>query len=50
MFTRAFLSHFDLDPVRRQLQAVVDYKVQDPHMSTAECRAMRQLAESAGLA
>ena len=48
-FVRAFIANFDLDPVRRQLQAVVDYKIRDPHMSTFECQAMRQLAESAAL-
>ena len=46
MYTRTFLSHFDLEPVRRELQAVVDYKVRDENMSADECRAMRQLAAS----
>lgn len=47
-FVRRFLDPFDLDAVRRQLDAVVGYKVVDPHMSEAERAAMRRLAATAG--
>jgi aminoglycoside phosphotransferase (APT) family kinase protein len=45
-FVNAFLGHFDVAPVRRELPATVDWKVRDPNMSTAEQAAMRRLAAS----
>jgi aminoglycoside phosphotransferase (APT) family kinase protein len=47
----AFLSGFDLEPVRATLRAVVEWKVKDAHMSEAECRGMWEVvrqAEAAG--
>ncbi len=44
LLVNGFLRHFDLDSVRAELPAVVDWKVHDPNMTPAECEAMRQLA------
>jgi len=43
VFVNSFLDHFDVDDVRRQLRAVVEWKVEDANMTAAERRAMRQL-------
>ncbi len=47
-FLNSFLKHFDLEPVRAQLPAVVDWKVTDPHMSERENERMRQIAAQHG--
>ncbi|MGH9078587.1 MAG: phosphotransferase [Acidimicrobiales bacterium] len=45
---RAFLAPFDRGPVRELLREVVEWKVNDPHMSNAEQAAMRLLARKEG--
>ncbi len=47
-FVRHFITQFDRDAIRPVVPVMVDYKVQDPHMSDAECQAMRRLAEAVG--
>jgi aminoglycoside phosphotransferase (APT) family kinase protein len=47
VFVNAFLGHFDLDAVRSELPATVDWKVRDPNMTMAEQQAMRRLATAA---
>lgn len=42
-FLNAFLKHFDLDEVRAELEATVEWKVRDPHMSEAENARMRAI-------
>ena len=42
-FVKAFLGHFDLEAVRQELAATVEWKIHDPNMTVAEQRAMRQL-------
>jgi len=45
VFIRKFLTPFDSAAVTTQLAAVVGWKAADPHMSAAEQRAMRALAD-----
>jgi aminoglycoside phosphotransferase (APT) family kinase protein len=47
-FVNSFLKHFDLEPVRAELRATVNWKVTDPNMSDAEIARMRALAEQHG--
>jgi aminoglycoside phosphotransferase (APT) family kinase protein len=46
LFVRTFVAQFDRDAISPLVPVMVDYKVQDPHMSEAECAAMRRLAEA----
>jgi aminoglycoside phosphotransferase (APT) family kinase protein len=46
-FVNAFLAHFDLDAVRGELAATVDWKARDPNMTAAEQQAMRRLVATA---
>jgi len=46
-FVHAFLAHFDLDVVRCELSATVDWKLRDPNMTVAEQQVMRRLAAAA---
>ena len=41
-----FLGGFDLDPVRSELRAAVDWKVKDPHMSAVEQSRMWAVVEA----
>ena len=45
---RSFLESFDTEPVARQLEDVVTWKVSDPHMSADEQARMWQLVEASG--
>jgi aminoglycoside phosphotransferase (APT) family kinase protein len=47
LLVNGFLSHFDRDDVARQLRNVVEWKVQDPHMSAAEIGGMWKVVEQA---
>jgi aminoglycoside phosphotransferase (APT) family kinase protein len=46
LFVRSFVAQFDREAICRQVPAMVDYKVQDPNMSAAECQVMRRLAQA----
>jgi Ser/Thr protein kinase RdoA (MazF antagonist) len=48
LFLRSFLKHFDLEPVRAELPATVEWKVHDPHMSERENARMREIAAQQG--
>jgi aminoglycoside phosphotransferase (APT) family kinase protein len=48
LLVNAFLSGFDLEAIKPELPAVVEWKVTDPNMTAVECRAMRSLARSVG--
>jgi aminoglycoside phosphotransferase (APT) family kinase protein len=45
LLINGLLARFDLDAVRGQLADVVDWKVQDPHMSATEQQGMRSLVQ-----
>jgi tRNA A-37 threonylcarbamoyl transferase component Bud32 len=45
---RAFVAPFETDPIRKLLPQVVEWKTTDAHMSEAEKRAMRSLAQKFG--
>lgn len=42
----SFVKHFDRGAVARQIRTVVEWKVNDPHMSAAEITAMWRLVET----
>jgi aminoglycoside phosphotransferase (APT) family kinase protein len=47
VLVNGFVSHFDRDAVARRLRQVVEWKVQDPHMSAAEVDGMWKVVEQA---
>lgn len=48
LFLRSFLAHFDLAAVRRQLPAVVAWRMDDPKLSDQEKANMRHLMQREG--
>jgi aminoglycoside phosphotransferase (APT) family kinase protein len=48
LFVHSFLTHFDLEPVRAELRATVEWKVHDPNMGEHEIARMRELAAQHG--
>ncbi|HEV3131107.1 MAG TPA: phosphotransferase [Acidimicrobiales bacterium] len=48
LLVNAFLSGFDLEAIKPQLSAVVEWKVTDPNMTADERQAMRSLAGRLG--
>ncbi|MGB7051641.1 MAG: phosphotransferase [Acidimicrobiales bacterium] len=46
LFVRTFVAQFDRDAISAMVPAMVEYKVQDPHMSDVECQAMRRLSDA----
>lgn len=47
LLVRSFLAHSEVEPARRLLPEVLEWKLGDPHMQAAEQRAMRRVAERA---
>ncbi len=49
LFTRAVLSHFDRDPIRRKLAAAAELRSRDRNMSAAEIERMHKRVAKSGL-
>jgi hypothetical protein len=47
LLVNGFVSRFDRYEVTRRLRAIVEWKVQDPHMSEAEVAGMWKVVEQA---